>query len=129
MRQMYFKRAKIFLEQTDKGEQRFIASVGGPVQVPNWVCKTLGYSLGVKDGSIVDITPPKVVAPVVEEDVPETQEAFAQGGPLPPVDTADPGTDSDPASEESEEDEAEEPEAEKAPTPKKPSRAGKGSIR
>ena len=70
MRQMYFKRAKIFLEQTDKGEQRFIASVGGPVQVPNWVCKTLGYKYGIKDGSIVDVTPPKHVAPIVDEEEP-----------------------------------------------------------
>ena len=115
MRSMYFKRAKIFLEQTDKGEQRFLASVGGPVQVPNWVCKTLGYKLGCKDGSIVDVTPPKVVAPIVEDE----ELVVPEDGP--PVEETE-----EPVEEEIPE---EEPEPEKAPKPKKSSRAGKGTVR
>jgi hypothetical protein len=122
---MYFKRAKIFLAQdANGGEQRYLAPVGGPVAVPNWVCKTMGYKLGVKDGSIVDVTPPKVIAPIVEEDAPEPVPAKDQDGP--PKDDALP-TDDAPEGEE----EPEEPEAEEAPKAKVPksSRAGKGTIR
>ena len=141
MRQMYFKRAKIFLEQTDKGEQRFIASVGGPVQVPNWVCKTLGYRYGIKDGSIVDVTPPKHVAPIVDDDVEEEAPAME------PVDASEAAADEAASPDIPDEEEAEEPEdtttddapedapAEpptkpaKKPSKQPPSRAGKGTVR
>ena len=119
-RQMYFKRAKIFLAQDPSGgEQRYLAPVGGPVAVPNWVCKTLGYSLGIKDGSIVDITPPNKPAPVVEE---EEEPA------TPAVSEADPAETDDSPGEEAE-DTAEETPAVPTPTVNKFNRAGNGFVR
>ena len=139
-RQMYFKRAKIFLEQTDKGEQRFIASVGGPVQVPNWVCKTLGYKYGIKDGSIVDVTPPKHVAPIVDEEEPtvafpgSAQEAAADETASSDIPDEEEAEDEDaPPEDAPPEDAPAEPPTKPAkpvkPPKQPPSRAGKGTVR
>ena len=61
MLSLYFKRAKLFLGMKDGAEVRFQAGIGGPWRVPYWVKSDPGYELGVKDGSIVDITPPRAV--------------------------------------------------------------------
>ena len=63
MVQLYFTRAKIFLIPGDdeNGERRFTAqpSAGKPVPAPDWVRETATYKFGIKDKSIVDLTPPK----------------------------------------------------------------------
>ena len=88
MLQLYFKRAKLFLTEQNGKEERFTAPVGGPVSAPDWVKGTDGYKYGVKDGSIVDITPPKSVTeveeapePEVEETEPEVEETAAAASP------------------------------------------------
>ncbi len=73
--QLYFKRAKLFLRDTEGKSERFVAGVGGPVKTPDWVKDTLGYMHGVKDGSIVDLTPPTLPvakAELIAEVEPET---------------------------------------------------------
>jgi hypothetical protein len=126
---MYFKRAKIFLHQdSNGGELRYLAPVGGPVSVPNWVCKTLGYKLGIQDKSIVDVTAPKVIAPIEpdEEPVPVPQD----GPPTEPVeDIPDEEEAEEPEDTAVEEDAPANPPAKPAKTPAKPSRAGKGTVR
>lgn len=63
--QLFFKRSKIFLANHGDRELRFQAPAGNvPVPAPNWVRKTIGYKLGVADGSIVDLTPPTAAIPV-----------------------------------------------------------------
>lgn len=65
---VYLKRAKIFLVYSeDTGEQRFAAGPTNsqPVVAPDWIKETTTYKLGLKDGSIVDLTPP--YAPVVTD--------------------------------------------------------------
>jgi len=75
MVQLYFTRAKIFLIPGDdeNGERRFTAqaSAGHPLPAPNWVRETATYKFGIKDKSIVDLTPPKrsrKAEPVDEEE-------------------------------------------------------------
>ena len=74
MVQLYFTRAKIFLIPGDdeNGERRFTAqpSAGKPVPAPDWVRETATYKFGIKDKSVVDLTPPKrsrKAEPVEEE--------------------------------------------------------------
>ncbi len=58
--QLYCKRAKIFRRQTgdaSRGEEVVQIPPLTNVTVPGWVKSTLGYELGVKDKSIVDLTP------------------------------------------------------------------------
>ena len=60
MLNLYFKRAKIFLHTTKEGHAlryNAIVSASGPVPVPNWVKETLTYKCGVKDKSILDLSP------------------------------------------------------------------------
>lgn len=76
---LYFKRAKSFVEfsDNDKGTRKFLAVPGPhPQPVPFWVASTATFAQGVKDGSIINLTPPeqmpgykhpKVAVPVVEE--------------------------------------------------------------
>ena len=60
MLSLYLKKAKIFFDNSSGAERRFSSVPSNhPVQVPNWVKGTLGYAYGIKDGSIVDLTPPK----------------------------------------------------------------------
>ena len=110
---LYFKRAKLFLRHAN-GEQRFVSgpTKEGPIQVPAWVAETDTYKLSIKDGSIVNLTPPEpVVQHVAAEPVIE------------PV--AEPVTDPVAETTEDDEDEAED----EAPIAKpKPSRAGKGAV-
>ena len=66
--QIMLKRSKIFyrpraVAHPEMGgavptiEDTLQLTVGGPYSVPDWVVETDTYKLGVKDGSIVDITP------------------------------------------------------------------------
>jgi hypothetical protein len=59
MQTLWFKRTKIFRVQRDGGEIRFQGQVGPRPQpnIPDWVLETLTYKLGIKDGSIVNLTP------------------------------------------------------------------------
>lgn len=60
MRQLYFKRAKMFLAVVDGVEKRAQGSISanGPEPMPDWVTETLTYKLSIKDKSIIDLTPP-----------------------------------------------------------------------
>jgi hypothetical protein len=76
MRQLYLNRSKIFISVADGAERRVALTRtvnGKPVAAPDWVCTTSTYTLGVKDGSIVDLTPPKaaIAAPVATVQEPE----------------------------------------------------------
>ena len=55
---VHFTRAKVFQHHNGIAEQRFQVAPGVNTQVPLWVKNTLGWTMGVKDGSIVDLTPP-----------------------------------------------------------------------
>jgi len=82
MRQIYLNRSKIFNCDVD-GAARTVAlgrtSNGKPVAAPEWIVETATYKLGIKDGSIVDLTPP-APAPVVK-----TEEAAIEAAALEPV--------------------------------------------
>jgi hypothetical protein len=55
---LYFKRAKQF-NDVENGTKLFLAQPGPtPQAVPAWVLETRTYELGVKDGSIINLTPP-----------------------------------------------------------------------
>ncbi len=56
---VHFTKAKIFFHHDGKGEQRYPVKPGVHTNVPAWVKTTLGWEMGVKDGSIVDLTPPE----------------------------------------------------------------------
>ena len=57
--QLFFKRAKSFVDQSE-GTKKFLAQPGPyPQAVPNWVALTPTFLQGIKDGSIVDLTPPE----------------------------------------------------------------------
>ena len=65
---LYFKRAKLFLLHSgENGERRFVTgpTKEGPIQVPAWVAETQTYQLSIKDGSIVNLTPPEPSTAVV----------------------------------------------------------------
>jgi hypothetical protein len=56
---LYFKRAKCFVQSDDNGTRKFLAQPGpSPQPVPFWVASTATFERGVKDGSIVNLTPP-----------------------------------------------------------------------
>jgi hypothetical protein len=59
---VHFTRAKVFQHHNGIAEQRFQVAPGVNMQVPLWVKNTLGWEMGVKDGSIVDLTPPEPIA-------------------------------------------------------------------
>lgn len=57
--QLFFKRAKAFVN-TDEGTKKFLAQHGPYAQsVPFWVAETPTFIQGIKDGSIVNLTPPE----------------------------------------------------------------------
>lgn len=58
---LYFKRAKAFvLQDADSGTKKFLAQPGpSPQPVPFWVANTATFKQGIKDGSIVNLTPPE----------------------------------------------------------------------
>jgi hypothetical protein len=80
---VHFTHAKVFQHHNGIAEQRFQVVPGVNTQVPLWVKETLGWTMGVKDGSIVDLTPPDPSmfvakapdpAPEVEEETGEDEE-------------------------------------------------------
>jgi hypothetical protein len=78
---LYFKRAKSFVVVSDNtsGEKKFLGVPGPtPQNVPFWVADTPTFKQGIKDGSIVNLTPPDQMpgykaAPVVVEEVEEEE--------------------------------------------------------
>lgn len=75
---LVFKRAKCFVDQ-ESGTKKFLAQAGpaSPIPVPFWVARTDTYKQGIKDESIVNLTPPHlmpgykipdVVVPVTEDE-------------------------------------------------------------
>jgi hypothetical protein len=82
MLQLYFKRAKIFLHNVDGMALRYNAVVSstGAAPVPDWVKHTLTYKWGIKDKSIIDLTPPSAAPLSAEEQAAEiTASAVANG--------------------------------------------------
>jgi hypothetical protein len=81
MLQLYFKRAKIFLYTTDAGQAlryNAIISTNGPVPVPDWVKQTLTYKCGLKDSSVIDLTPP-TAKPRKQEEIDAEAQAYVVG--------------------------------------------------
>jgi len=65
MLSLFFKRSHLFLFTTTDGiSKRYnaIPSGNGPVPVPDWVVNTLTYAHGIKDKSIINLTPPTKTA-------------------------------------------------------------------
>jgi hypothetical protein len=57
--QLFFKRAKNFVDQSE-GTKKFLAMPANyPQAVPFWVALTPTFKQGIKDGSIVNLTPPE----------------------------------------------------------------------
>ena len=76
---VHFTRAKVFQHHNGIAEQRFQVAPGVNTQVPLWVKNTLGWTMGVKDGSIVDLTPPDPSMFVAKEPDPEHAEVEDTG--------------------------------------------------
>ena len=58
--QIYVKRSKIFMAEQDGAEVRFVASVtanGQTLKAPDWIRHTATYQHGIKDESIINLTP------------------------------------------------------------------------
>ena len=73
---LHFKRSKLFLLAGEgHGEKRFITGPTreGAIQVPAWVAETQTYQLSIKDGSIVNLTPPEPT--IIYRDAPPKDEA------------------------------------------------------
>jgi hypothetical protein len=67
---LHFKRSKLFmLAKESHGELRFLTGPTreGAIQVPAWVVETPTYKDGIKDGSIVNLTPPEPKIVYVKE--------------------------------------------------------------
>jgi len=64
MMSLHFKRAKSFTATVDGGTRKFLAQPGFVAQqVPFWVAGTATFQQGIKDGSIVNLTPPVLMPP------------------------------------------------------------------
>jgi hypothetical protein len=62
MMSLHFKRAKSFTATVDGGTRKFLAQPGFVAQqVPFWVADTPTFQQGIKDGSIVNLTPPALM--------------------------------------------------------------------
>lgn len=78
MLQLYVKRNKIFISVESGAEQRFITpQLNNPFTAPEWIADTLTFKQGIKDGSIIDLTPKAIVE--VKEPVPEDTEGAPDG--------------------------------------------------
>ena len=74
--QIYVKRSKIFMAEQDGAEVRFVASVtanGQTLKAPDWIRHTATYQHGIKDGSIINLTP--VALDDVKESEPDDADA------------------------------------------------------
>jgi hypothetical protein len=59
---LHFKKAKAFVATVDGGTRKFLAQPGFVAQtVPDWVADTATFRQGIKDGSIVNLTPPQLM--------------------------------------------------------------------
>ena len=118
---IHCSRAKIFMapgSTTDRhGARKFMIGAGQTVAAPSWLRETATYKYGVKDGSVLDLTPP--AAPVVP--------AAAPVAPEPEPEAAAPAVATAPADESEDEDRALE-EANAAQRPQA-QRAPKGVVR
>jgi hypothetical protein len=73
---LYFKRAKCFIND-EEGTKKFLAQPGpSPQPVPFWVASTATFKQGIKDGSIVNLTPPDQM-PGYKHPKPEAAEEVA----------------------------------------------------
>ena len=63
MLQLYITRSKIFISLDESGtERRFtLGRSTTPQAAPDWVRDTVTFKYGIRDKSIVDLTPPKPV--------------------------------------------------------------------
>lgn len=70
--QIYVKRSKIFMNDSNGKHQRVaLTKQDGPQPAPDWVRNAPGFKEGIKDGSIIDLTPvpqPVAVAALEAED-------------------------------------------------------------
>src|ERR1700733_8566423 len=72
---IFTTRNKIFMLTEGSVHHRLALAKGGPHKVPNWIKRTKDYEFGLKDKSIVDVTPePEVVV------VNETTKLVTQSG-------------------------------------------------
>ena len=106
--ELFVKHAKIFMHTDSNGaELHYVAHVnaGGTTtrNVPDWVRETATYKHSIKDGTVIDLTPPKPViihdtAPEqVEEDDVKMSEADSDDPDGPDVDPNQAQDDSAPA--------------------------------
>jgi hypothetical protein len=62
--QLQVTRPKIFINSsTVDGEKKIRLNPGRHTKVPDWVRDSLGFEMGLKDKSIVDLTPPPLPKP------------------------------------------------------------------
>lgn len=87
-------RSKLFLKQDSDRGRRFMAPANTVVVAPDWVAGTLDYKMGLKDGSIVDLTPPKPPAKAVVEEAAQ-EKAIAEVKAKEPVPEEKEPTDED----------------------------------
>jgi hypothetical protein len=88
---LHVKRTKMFMLHGASTRQ-FQIQAGQTVMAPEWVKQTRTYGDGLKDESIVDLTPPRPVAaiPEPEEKAPEAEpEAEPEAPPAPKPDPTD----------------------------------------
>lgn len=102
--QLHCKRSKLFMRHNGKTQEKVTCARGEVTKVPDWVKDQPGYAAGIKDKSIVDLTPPKMVpvpTPVIEEENSEVTPQSGEPEDTPtPVDDGDGGDDSQPSDEE-----------------------------
>ena len=76
------------------GDRKFLISAGQTVAAPEWVATTDTFKYGLKDGTIVDLTPTTRPVPATQESVlepePEGEEEEEQQRPSNPEPHAEP---------------------------------------
>jgi hypothetical protein len=83
MMSLHFKRAKSFTATVDGGTRKFLAQPGFVAQqVPFWVADTATFQQGIKDGSIVNLTPPALM-PGYEAPIKKSKKAEPEIDPEP----------------------------------------------
>ncbi len=78
---MHCKRSKIFMNHDGSSAQNVKCSRNETTVAPDWVKDDPGYKNGIKDCSIIDLTPPKpIVAPApAEPEAPAEDDAVEEG--------------------------------------------------
>jgi hypothetical protein len=61
--QLHCKRSKIFIKPDGDSHKSVKCARGETTPVPDWVKNDPGYANGIKDGSIIDLTPPAPAKP------------------------------------------------------------------